>query len=135
MLSEDLPEVGHRALSAGFDSPSLRNLAGLNAAQHDEARDCFHRALDELCVTRPTRQDAVMRLAREVAQSIVAGSVSAHEGAVRIFELSILADEVDVSLHTFVYAVSEWDDRPDDRHLFEAGIQAAARMLVGPSGT
>ena len=36
-------------------------------------------------------------------------------------------------LDTFVYAASEWDDRPEDQQTFEKGILAAASDLVrGP---
>lgn len=33
-------------------------------------------------------------------------------------------------LHTFVYADSEWDERPDDGNIFAEGVVAAARELA-----
>jgi hypothetical protein len=33
-------------------------------------------------------------------------------------------------LHTFVYADSEWDERPEDGNIFTEGVVAAARELA-----
>jgi hypothetical protein len=35
-----------------------------------------------------------------------------------------------IELHTFVYADSEWDERPEDGNIFAEGVVAAARQLV-----
>ena len=35
-----------------------------------------------------------------------------------------------VELHTFVYADSEWDERPEDGNIFAEGVVAAARDLA-----
>ena len=131
LLSEDYSEVAMGALVDGCDSPALRILAGLMACEADEARELFDQVLVELNVSKPSKRDAVMHLARETAKRIVTGDTAPFEGAEQIWDLSRhLADEHLIELDTFGYAVSEWDDRPEDRRVFEDGIVAAAKELV-----
>jgi hypothetical protein len=131
LLSEEFSDVAVLALEDGCDSPSLRILAGLTAAEADEARALFDRALAELNVCVPSKRDAVMRLARETAKELLSGAMAPHAGAKQIWELSLrIPDENLPELYSFVYAASEWEDRPEDRQVFEAGIAAAARELV-----
>lgn len=131
LLSENLADVALLALEDGCDSPSLRILAGLTAAEADEARAMFDRALVELHGAVPSKRDAVRCLARETAKEILSGTMAPYEGAKQIWELSLrIPDENLPELDSFVYAASEWEDRPEDRHVFEEGIAAAARELV-----
>ncbi len=131
LFPEDLSDAAVRALEDGCDSPSLRILAGLSVADADEARAMFDRVLAELNVSRPSKRDAVMHLAREIAKEISSRTKAPYEGAVQIWELSLRLPEENFSeLDSFVYAASEWVGRPEDRHIFEDGIVAAARELV-----
>lgn len=131
LRSEDLARVGVQALENGCDSPSLRILAGLNASETEEARGLFEQALSELNVAIPSKRDAVMHLARETARGILSGTTGVYLGAEQIWDLTLCAsDESLPELDSFVYAASEWEDRPEDRDAFEEGIVAAARELV-----
>ena len=133
LFAEDLIGVAQQALGEGCDSPSLQALAALYTDQVDEARGLFEEALIELGVPQPSTRDAVMRLAREVAKDIMSNAISPETGAKRVASLVRAApDSVAnyVELHTFLYAASEWEDRPEDRHVFEAGVVAAAKMIV-----
>lgn len=131
LLSTDLPNAAARALEDGCDSTSLRILAGLTATEVEDARRIFDRALVELSVPKPTKRDAVMRLAQETAKLILIGTTEPFEGAKEIWDLSLhLSPENLSEFDTFVYAASEWEDRPDDRQIFEHGIVAAAADLV-----
>ena len=128
---EALPSAATAALEAGCDSPSLRALAGLTDVEVDEARSLLERALAELSLRLPSERDAVMRLAREIAAQVLEGKTSPYQGAKEIWELSLrLPGESLSDLDSFVYAASEWEDRPEDRNLFAEGIVAAARELV-----
>lgn len=131
LLSEDLSEAAALVLGDDYDSPALRMLAGLTVAEPDEARALFDRALVEFDVPIPTKGEAVMRLARRTAERIIDGTATPYEGAKQIWELSLRLQEEHLSeLDSFVYAASEWEDRPEDRRVFEDGIVAAARELV-----
>ena len=131
LSSEELTNVATLALEDGCDSPSLRILAGLSLAEADEARVVLEQALAELNSAVPSARDAVMCLARETAKGILSGSVEAYEGGKQIWQLSLhIPGETLSELDSFVYAASEWEDRPEDRHAFEEGIIAAAKELL-----
>lgn len=75
--------------------------------------------------------ERLVSAAREISGSILDGSLTPYEGARRIAALcraeSIHPPE---ELHTFVYADSEWDDRPEDGNTFAEGVVAAANDLT-----
>jgi hypothetical protein len=128
---EELADGATRALEGGLDSPALRVLAGVANADADEARALLDRALAELNVRTPSQRDAVLQLARAFAAEIVDGTLPPYEGAKRIWDLTLrVPDEHIPELDSFVYAASEWQDRPEDRTVFAEGIVAAARDLV-----
>src|SRR4029078_1676242 len=78
---EDLPVVAADALARGFDSPALREAAGISRRDIRDARDRFEDALAELGIAIPGRVDAVWQLVRRVAREIVDGDVSPYDGA------------------------------------------------------
>lgn len=134
--SDDLSQVAVEALEHGCDSPSLRILSGLHAGEPEEARTLFKQALSELNVSVPNKRDAVRRLAQEIATEILGGMVTAYVGAKQIWDLTLRVPDVEFpELDAFVYAASEWEDRPEDRPSFEDGIVAAARELVSRYGS
>ena len=95
----------------------------------------FDQALSELGLEVPSKRDAVMHLAREIAKGILAGTTEAYFGAKRIWDLTLRASSEELpELDSFVYAASEWEDRPEDRVTFEEGIIAAARDFVNSRG-
>lgn len=132
LLSEDLSEVAVLALEDGCDSPSLRTLAGLTAAETDEARVLFDCALAELNVAMPGKRDAVMHLAQETAKDLLSGAAAPQVGARHIWDLVLRIPHENLpDLDPFVHAASEWEDRVQDRQICEDGILAAARKLAG----
>ena len=132
VLPEELPRVAVDALEAGCDSPSLRVLAGLTMTEIGEARQLFDRVLGELQLRNASRQQAVVQLAKERAREILSGERSPYQGAKEIWQLSLRLHEVHLpELDSFIYYASEWENRPEDRYVFEAGIVDAARELLG----
>ena len=130
-LAEDLISVARDALEDGCDSHSLRILAGLTKAEFHEAWPLFDRALGELKIPKPSKLDAVMSLAREEARGILNKSTSPYRGAKKIWALSLrLPGDRIPELDPFVYAASEWEDRPEDRRFFEEGIWNAAKEVL-----
>lgn len=129
-LPEDLVEAAADSLEAGLDSRSLRILAGLNAAEFDEAGSLFEQSIAELDISKPDKHDAVMQLAREYARQILSGRITPRVGGELISALSVIPQERLSELDTFVYGASEWEDRPEDGPIFEKGIIAAAKDLA-----
>jgi hypothetical protein len=75
--------------------------------------------------------ERVLRAAREICVAILDGRVTPHDGS-RAITASCRDTDIHppLALHTFVYADSEWDERPDDSDIFADGIVAAARELA-----
>jgi hypothetical protein len=131
VASDALPGAAAAALDDGCDSPSLRALAGLTASEMDEAGSLFEAALGELGLLLPSARDAALRLARRAATEVLENAIPPDAGARQIWEISLCVPEEHLpSLDPFVYAASEWDERPEDRERFADGIRAAARELV-----
>jgi hypothetical protein len=130
--TEDLSKAAVSALEEGLDSPALIALACVPPdAYQSEVRALFERALEELELRSPSPHDALMYLARETARDIVAGTVAPYAGAKKIWDLARRAPaEHKHELDPFIYAASEWEDRPADRIRFEQGILEEARSLI-----
>jgi hypothetical protein len=128
---QDLADAATAALEDDLDSPSLRLLAGLTSDDLDEARALLDRALVELSLRKPNQRDAVLDLAHEFAAEVVEETLAPYQGAKRIWELTLRVPEEHLpELDSFVYAASEWEDRPEDRARFDEGIVTAARALL-----
>jgi hypothetical protein len=127
----DLAAAAEAALADGVDSSALRVLAGLAGADLDEARLWFDRAAAELGIRVPSPHDSVLSLAREAAAEIIRGVVAPYPGAKYIWTLVRRVPTEHISeLDPFIYAASEWEDRPDDRAFFDEGIVREAQTLL-----
>ena len=91
VAGEDAPSAdfscwGERALEHGYDSPSLRILAGLGPqTTWFEAQPYFRRAIDELGIVLPKVDENLRRLyLREVAGQMCSAEISPAEGLERI---------------------------------------------------
>jgi hypothetical protein len=130
--ADTLPDIAVAALKDGLDSPALRVLAGMLDGDRYHSRSWFDRALAELRVVLPDEHEAVMRLARAAATDIASGAITPYKGAKRIWELTLrVPGEHFHALDPFVYAASEWDDRPGDRSFLDDGIVSESRRLLG----
>ena len=129
--ADELVEIAIEALHYGHDSPSLRALAGLTTSELEDAKELFRRACAETAVEIPSAKEATICLAQGVARRILIGSTTAYEGAKEIWELSLRVPREELGvLDSFIYAASEWEDRPQDRSMLEKAIIEAARSLV-----
>ncbi len=125
---EDLPGAADAALNGGLVSPAL---IALSDADISEARALFDRALNELSVPKPNQREAVMLLARGVASEITNGTIAPYAGAKQIWDLTLCVSIEPISeLDPFIYAASEWEERPEDRVKFEQDIVREARSLL-----
>jgi hypothetical protein len=79
------------------------------------------------------RQEArrLVTSAREISRAILDGETTPYDGARAIAAMCRKVPiHPPIELHTFVYADSEWGERPDDGSIFEDGVVAAARELT-----
>lgn len=129
--AEQLPALAVDALLQGFDSPALRELAGLSACDMDEAVVLFRRVLRELGRAELTKEAALRELSDRVLKQIVDSEIEPYAGA-RWLWRAALESQADHGheLDPFIYAASEYEDRPQDREFFLKAIIAEARELL-----
>jgi hypothetical protein len=129
--SEQLPErVGVGALECGMDTESIRTLAGLDPSDGEGARTLFRKILAESGLPSMTPQDAARVYAKVVSRQILSEELSPAAAARNLWEVTVRVQVNDPAFHdldTFVYAVSELEDRPLDREFFEAAIVDEAK--------
>jgi hypothetical protein len=124
----DLIRVAESAVLAGLASPSLLALAGLVRSEEGEAPELFARALSELKMADVTAKAAALLLARIVCTGIVVGTLPPYEGARLIWRIARRVSDADFhELDGFIYAASEYEDRPEDREHFSTEILSEAR--------
>src|SRR5262245_60286009 len=78
---EERPPVDCEPLAYGRDTPALRILAGLTAAELSEAHELFRRALQELGRRRPTGDGAAITVARHLSAIVLADPTKARRVA------------------------------------------------------
>jgi hypothetical protein len=79
---EDMPAFATDALEAGYDGPSLRQLAGLLKPTSREVDNLFYGALREIETVRiQSKEQAVIALSRVTAADIVEGRIDPLQGA------------------------------------------------------
>ena len=132
---EQLPAIACELLEAGQDTDSLRVLAGLSGDQVAEAAPLFRRVLQQLGKANISKEQAMRQLARIVSQQIVDGSIDAYAGAKKLSDATIRASLLDFhEVDPFIYAASEYEDRPADRQFFEEEILKEAKRWLMERG-
>ena len=105
---EELPAIAVELLEAGTDTPTVRNLAGLTAAELSEAHDLFRHVLRELGRGTPTRGTAATAIARHLASLAVTPGASLRRVAADGARLAIALD-YHAALMPFYIADDEYD--------------------------
>lgn len=108
--SAELPKFASEALSAGYDSPSLRILAGEISPAMSDAAPLFLRALQEIGVTIPSHVEAGKIVAAHLARDVVSGKISPYQGARRIWWDVYNEIEELQELVVFVGLASQFED-------------------------
>jgi hypothetical protein len=130
LLADDLPAVAVQALENGYDSPSLRQLAGADASNPQQIRSLFLKALDELNLPLPSAREAGLSLARSIANEVLEGTVMPYEGAKRIWhEVYVYFPELK-ELKLFVGLASEYEDDRKHRDSYSERIVEECKMLL-----
>jgi len=132
LRSEDAIAAASSALDRGVYSESL-GLLLYEQPVWSEVGPLFTRALSELSIPVPPRDEASLTIAREYACQIIAGETSPYEGARRIWWEVANEPGADPSLMAFIGLASEWEDSPRYRPEYEANIMGEAQRLM--SGT
>jgi hypothetical protein len=104
----------------------------LTALETTAAVDLFCRALSELGLTIPDKRTAALQYARCVSKLIVSGEVTPYHGAKSLWIASLAVAETSFhDLDPFIYAASEYEDRPQDKAFFDESIVTEAQRVLG----
>jgi hypothetical protein len=131
LLAEDLPAIAVRALEEGYDSPTLRQLAGAEGRDSGDLRTLFLKALQELGVQPLSPAEAGLSLARSIADDVLAGSIDPYDGARRIWSEVYTRFPHLVQLRPFVGLASEYEDDAKHREEYRRSIVEECRALRG----
>jgi hypothetical protein len=135
--SEEVPRLATEALEAGCDTPTLRQLAGIEGSCRAEVEELLPRFLREVRAERPTTDDAVKAMVDQCARQVVRGELAPSVGATRLWLRShhfYGNDRIWEQLSPFVALASELDDWPDGRAQLEADIVREAAALLDRGG-
>lgn len=122
------------ALTRGYDSPTLRELAGA----HDDPptlRDLLTTALDELGAPRLNDHQALWVMAHTHARAIVEGLISPEEGAELLWHIATDLGHPD-QLGVFVNEATDWeyawelDPEESRQHILQAAQTLLSTMTT-----
>ena len=129
LSAENLPAIGIQALEAGYDSPSLRQLAGVERCDADVVRNLFAKALQEIGLVVPTPSEAGLSVAKAIAKEVLAGRAAPYEGAKQIWaEVYVRFPQLS-QLRPFVGLASEYEDDDIHRDEYIRDIMEECRRL------
>jgi len=127
---EDLPALAERAVIAGFESPAMAELAYSLNKENEFIEKKFFNALEELKIKKPSRIEAGLAVAREIAISIVEERINPYEGARRIWwDVYVKIPQLK-QLIPFVGMASEFEDDNNHKDDYSKMILREARKLI-----
>lgn len=127
---EEMSRVGLSVLEYHPDNEAAAILAGLGANESTDASRWFEKMLEALGREHMTREVALEQYVREVCQDIVARGCSAYEGSKSIWRVVLASGLSTHRYDPFIYAASEYEDRPSDRDFFASAIIKAAEQVL-----
>jgi hypothetical protein len=127
--SEDLPMLAANLLVDGYDTPALREAAGVSSYDSDNARSTFRQALTELGLTELPESEAWWQLAKHTAQRIVDGELPARNGCEEMRRIDRIIHCRD--LDWFVGIESAWEGDPGHADEYTRQTRGAATELLG----
>jgi hypothetical protein len=139
--AEELVEIAGQALLDGWDSPSLRVLAGLVGVELDRARPRFEQALTELGLGVATHERGWRLLAVHTAQQLLNGEIPPPRALEALGRTAWEELGHPDQLSVFARLWSEWDYEDDwasykgldwssTRHGLETRLRAAAEQFL-----
>ena len=126
----ELTSIAVDAIQAGYDSPSLRQLAGTNEHDTEEVHRLFAKAILELGLRVPPAAEAGLTLAQAIAKEVLAGVVTPYEGAKRIWDQVYTRLPELKQLKPFVGLASEYEDDIEHRDDYSRQIFQKCESLA-----
>ncbi len=127
--AEDLVDVAVQALVDGWDSPSLRSLAGLIEVDQRDAPELFARALVEVGLPPLSKHEALWEFIYQAAEQLARGERDVREG-LRAISRSWSYLGCPDSLALLMHLADEWETWSTQRPRIEADLRAAIGELL-----
>jgi hypothetical protein len=127
---EELSTIATNALVEGFDSDSLRELAGMLPSQYQSARDLFLSVMRELDIPIPTEDQARWNAVRHWALDMVEGRLDPRAASGLIHWDGWNELDQPKTLAVFAELEDEWDEHEARRPEIEQTMIEAARNLL-----
>lgn len=110
----ELVGIGILALDRGYDSHSLRLLAGESKENILLVEQLFENSMIELGVDIPTQEEAIALVSRQIAHDVIDGSIPPREGAKRMRTEICMQNEAAYSRFLpYIGLESEYEDYPE----------------------
>jgi hypothetical protein len=134
---EQMPDVATALLVAGYDSPSLREAAGLSAEDPITIREVFSQALKELGVWFETRNEAAVHAAKDLAKDYVMGQLSIRSLVREVLGLwefdEVVYDAVPPEAERLAWLAQAYGNDLYDELGGDEALEQAAASLAFPS--
>ncbi len=134
---EKLSLIASALLADGFDTPTLRVLAGSYSEQLDgKGPELLSAAMGELGIAQPSCEEAALIVARRVAKRLIDGELRVRDACADIASLSLGCDNRTERLTDFFFLLDEWELAASGElgtlAQTEADIREAAARLLEP---
>lgn len=136
---ERLSLIASALLADGFDTPTLRVLAGTPSEDLDgKGLELLSAAMSELGIGQLNREEAALIAARGVAKRLIDGELRVRDACADIASLSLGCDNSTETLTDFFFLLDEWELAASGElgslTQVEADIREAASRLREASG-
>jgi hypothetical protein len=128
--SDAVPTAAADALAAGYDSPTLRQLASADPHDRYEIERLLKKTLAELGIQMPAPPDAALSFAKRIAAKIVSGAISPYDGAKQIWGKAYTHFPQLTELRPFVGMASEYELDKQHRVQYSQDIIDESKKLL-----
>ncbi len=128
LYGEDMPEVAADLLEAGYDTPTIRRLAGeVNVSSSADVEPLVHRMFHEFAIRYPLSEtQANLIFSRQIAREVIAG-VRNPWAAANQLEISIWSWRAPNSVLGAIFGINEAIDIAPE---YRPSIEALGRELL-----
>jgi hypothetical protein len=129
--TDEVPDAAAGLIVSGFDSPSLRELAGADRWDGEQVRRLFLDALAEMGRRAPSPSEARRAVAETWIREMASGATDPYTACRRIWQEVWNVGDQDDDLTPFVDLADDWEDaRSEERPGIEEEMRAAARGFL-----
>jgi hypothetical protein len=126
----ELPDFATELLVLGYDSPSLREVAGLPTGDRADAADLWSAVREELGIEREEPEEAAGFLLRYWGEETAKGRIDVLAGSRLMYRVGWFPLGQPSELNELLYLLILWDEMPEQREQTAAELLQFAQHLV-----